>query len=171
MHEPLRYGLASVGDDDLDDFNSGDPEVDKYFSSRQWFVGGKYSPETYQFRTADNSDVVGYAAAGFRNLRHPEETSEVKARYLAIMAVGIHKHLHGHTNPAATGDTYATSLFNILERWAREKPQTVGLHLWVRNGNARAIAFYTRFGFKQIGRPIQRDLSGGDPHLTMRKLL
>ncbi|MEZ4461501.1 MAG: GNAT family N-acetyltransferase [bacterium] len=44
----------------------------------------------------------------------------------------------------------------------------VGLALWVRSDNNRAIAFYEKVGFERDPTgPVSRD--DGVPHLTMRK--
>lgn len=172
MAASLLYALADPADTDLDAFDSDEPEVDRYFSSRQWFVDGKHKPTTYQFRTADNSDVVGYAAASFGNQAHPElDSPPPKAKYLIIYVAGVHKRFHGKQNPAAApGERYAASLFKVLENLAREKPNTVGLHLRVRSSNTRAIGFYRHFGFAQTGL-LQPDPDGGDPYQMMRKPL
>jgi ribosomal protein S18 acetylase RimI-like enzyme len=172
MADSLFFEFASPIDPDLAQFESGDPEVDEYFSSKRWFDKGKHKPATYQFRTLDKSAVVGYAAADFRNLPHPDEESSQKARYLVIYVVGIYKHLQGEVNPSgAAGERFATSIFNALEGLAREKPNTVGLYLRVRSGNTRAVSFYKRFGFTVVGSPFQAANDNGDPYLLMRKPL
>lgn len=62
------------------------------------------------------------------------------------------------------------SMFDFIEAQARAKDGCVGVSLWVRADNARAVAFYKKVGFREDpGGACQRD--GGAPHLTMRKPL
>lgn len=56
-----------------------------------------------------------------------------------------------------------------LEEMARSKANCVGLSLWVRSTNERAIGFSKKVGFvADPAGPTQRD--AGDPMLTMRKI-
>ncbi len=49
-------------------------------------------------------------------------------------------------------------MFRILEDKGCENPACVGLSLWVRSDNAKAIRFYRKFGFIDDPRgPVQRD--------------
>lgn len=162
--------LALPDDPDLDTFQSGVAEVDDYFRSRVWFntQKGKSSPPTYQFRTDEGGDIVGYAAANWRRSGHPEDASEDRAKYLVIYAAGLHVQFHGVPNPKAPTESFATSMFRVLEQFARDKEGCAGLYLWVRADNDRAIAFYRKFGFvDDPAGPVQRD--DKSPHLTMRK--
>ena len=172
MSDALYIQFALPDDPDLDGFTSGIEEVDAYFRSRQWFnaAKGKVSPPTYQFLTTDGGGVVGYAAVSFRKCPHPDDASAEKAKYLAVYAVGLHKRFHGQKNPRAPDESFAESMFRALEGFARDKTDCVGLYLWVRADNDRAIGFYRKFGFREDpGGPVQRD--DIVPHLTMRKLL
>ncbi len=162
--------FALPDDADLDAFQSGVDEVDEYFRSRRWFNAekGRSAPPTYQFRTVQDRDVVGYAAVSFRNCAHPDDGSHDRARYLVVYAAGLHLRFHGVENPLAPGLTFATSMFRVLEQFALDKGGCAGLYLWVRAENDRAIAFYRKFGFvDDPAGPVQRD--GKSPHLTMRK--
>lgn len=168
MPNSVLFQIADPADPDIDSFSSGDAEVDSYFRGRSWFNAkdGKCSPPTYQFRTG--TKVLGYAAATFANQPHPIDASKTKAKCFAIYVVGVHKHFRGVKNPQAPIESYAVSIFRQLEKFAREKPECVGLSLWVRSGNERAIEFYRKFGFEaDPAGAVQR--KPGDPHLTMRK--
>jgi len=167
---PLSFHRAVPDDTDLDAFSSGVAEVDTYFRSRQWFntQKSKASPPTYQFRNADD-EVVGYAAVSYRKCDHPEDGAPDRAKYLSIYVTGLHERFHGTKNPAAPNETYAESMFRVLEDFACGTAGCVGMYLWVRANNARAIAFYEKVGFVgDAAGPVQRDT--GARHLTMRKV-
>ena len=170
LSEALFTRFALPDDPDLDAFSSGVAEVDAYFRGRQWFNVDKdrAAPPTYQFLTDKDGEVVGYAAIAFRNAEHPLDGSPERARYLVIYAVGIHERFQGALNPRAEQETYAVSLFGVLEAFARDKAGCAGLSLWVRADNPRAMGFYEKVGFvADPGGAVHRD--GGAPHLTMRK--
>ena len=87
-----------------------------------------------------------------------------------IYMIGVDQVFQGIQNPLMPGQTYAASIMAVLEDIARAKHDCVGLSLWVRSTNAVAMAFYRKVGFAEDpGGPSQRD--GGDPILTMRKIL
>lgn len=165
----IQHALPS--DPDIDALDSGIAEVDGYFQSRAWFDTrkGKASPATYQFRTRPGGAIVGYAAAAFRNQSHPTDADTERARYLVIYALGVHRHFQGVENPAAPGKRYAATIMESLEELARDRADCVGLSLWVREDNPRAVAFYERCGFiADPAGPVARD--EGPRHLTMRLL-
>ena len=122
MSEALFTRFALPNDPDLDVFSSGVTEVDAYFRSRQWFNvdKGRAAPPTYQFLTDEGGEVVGYAAIAFRNVEHPHDGSPDRARYLVIYAVGVHERFQGALNPRAEQETFAVSLFGVLEEFARK---------------------------------------------------
>jgi ribosomal protein S18 acetylase RimI-like enzyme len=168
----LHYAFALPDDPELDGFDSGDAEVDSYFRSRRWFnvAKGQAAPPTYVFRTDANGPVVGYAAVSFRNTEHPDDQSTTRARYLMVYAVGVNRPFQGQPNPSAPSVTLAASIFEAVETLALAKPDCVGMSLWARATNERALRFYRRLGFvADPGGPTQRD--SGSPHLTMRKPL
>jgi ribosomal protein S18 acetylase RimI-like enzyme len=112
---------------------------------------------------------VGYCAVSFRNQPHPDDASTSKAKALVISMFGVDQAFQGRRNPLAPDLTYAASIMVELEERARSKMNRVGLSLWVRSTNERAIGFYKKVGFvADSAGPIQRD--AGDPMLTMRKL-
>jgi ribosomal protein S18 acetylase RimI-like enzyme len=165
---PLFAQLALPDDPDLDDFDSGVAGVTEYFRRRTWFDAGKHAhaPPTYQFRTEADGEVVGYAAVSPKKLPHPEESSPARARYLVIYVVGLHRHFQGRRHEPYSEQTYAVSVFRVLERLAREAG-CVGMSLRVRADNARAIALYRKLGFQEEGPgPVQREEQA--PQLTMR---
>lgn len=171
MPPGLHVELALPTDPDLDRLDSGVAEVDRYFRSRAWFDTrkGKASPATYQLRTELGGPVVGYVAAAFRRQAHPTDDSEDRARVLVIYALGLHREFQGRPNPADGHRRYSTSAMRALEELAGQRADCVGLSLWVREDNPRAIAFYRRVGFAaDPAGPVQRD--GGARHLTMRRL-
>ena len=172
MSDALYIQFALPDDPDLDGFVSGSEEVDRYFRSRRWFntTAGKAAPPTYQFLTCEGGDIVGYAAVSFRQCSHPGDACDEQAKYLVVYAAGLHERFHGQKNPRTPDESFAESMFRVLEGFARDKPDCVGLYLWVRADNDRAIGFYRKFGFREDpGGPVQRDNKA--PHLTMRKLL
>lgn len=172
MSPPSHTAFALPDDPALDAFACGDDEVDAYFCGRRWFDApkGQASPPTYVFRTQEDGPVVGYAAVAFRRVEHPDDQSPNRARYLTIYAVGVNRDFQGQYNPLAPEQTYATSILARIEALAAEKADRVGLSLWVRATNGRAIRFYEKVGFvADPSGPAQRD--GGAPHLTMRKPL
>jgi len=161
----MRTLLADPLDPALDSFNSTNREVDEFFQSRAWFRNGKASPETYRFEDGPYSRV-GYASAAFRKLPHPNETAQAKALYLVVYALGVDKAWQGDLNPI-TGTTYAMCVVDELAAQASTDTRCVGLSLWVRTDNPRAIAFYTKCGFvEDPAGPVHRDK--GAPHQTMR---
>ncbi len=172
MPDALFTQYALPDDPDLDAFDSGIEEVNDYFRSRRWFnaAKGKAAPPTYQFQTHEGGDVVGYAAVSFRNCGHPDDAAGERAKYLMVYVVGLHARFQGRENPRASGDSFAVSMFRVLDQFARDKTGCVGLYLWVRSDNDRAIAFYRKVGFDDDpAGPVQRD--DNVPHLTLRKLL
>jgi GNAT superfamily N-acetyltransferase len=171
LSDALFIRFALPDDPDLDLFESGVEEVDSYFRSRQWFNAekGKAAPPTYQFLTEEGGEVVGYAAVAFRNCPHPDDAAAERAKYLAVYVTGVHQRFQGQKNPRAPGESFAASMFRQLEQFARDKAGCVGLFLWVRADNDRAIAFYRKVGFvDDPAGPVQRD--DGAPHLSMRRL-
>jgi hypothetical protein len=59
--------------------------------------------------------------------------------------------------------------FNASKQKNSPPTYCVGVSLWVRSDNARAIAFYEKVGMvKDPGGPVSRDQ--GATHLTMRKI-
>lgn len=172
MPGTLFYELALPDDPELDRFDSGEEEVDAYFRSRRWFNAerGGAAPPTYVFRTEAAGPVVGYAAVSFRNAEHPDDRSSSRAKYLMIYVVGVNRPYQGQRNPLAPGETFAASIFLVVEGFAASKAGCAGLCLWVRSNNTRAIRFYEKMGFvADPAGPVQR--GAGAPHLTMRKLL
>jgi ribosomal protein S18 acetylase RimI-like enzyme len=172
MGEEIFFEFAIPDDTFLDRLSSGYERTDRYFRNREWFRSdkGRSSPPTYVFRVAEGGPVVGYCALDFGKQPHPDDASEAKARYLVIYMIGVDQAFQRTQNPLAPGQTYAASIIAVLEDIARAKQSCVGLSLWVRSTNEVAMAFYRKVGFAEDpGGPSQRD--GGDPILTMRKIL
>jgi ribosomal protein S18 acetylase RimI-like enzyme len=168
----LRFELALPDDGRLDRFDCGDAEVDAYFRSRRWFdaARGEASPPTYAFVPAGGDEVVGYATLAFRNVAHPDDCSPGRARYLAIYAIGVDRGFQGRFVPGTAGQSFAASMIVAIEGIALARAGCVGLSLWVRSTNIRAIRFYEKAGFAMDPTgPVQRD--GGPPHASMRKRL
>lgn len=168
----MRFLYAMPDDPNLDSFQSGDEEVDAFFISRKWYSTEKKktSPPTYVFHTQEGGETIGYAAVSYQNAGHPYEVSSTRARYLTVYAVGLNIRFQGVKNPQFPDETYAASIFREIERMAREKPDCIGISLWVRITNERAIRFYQKVGFvADPAGPVQRDHAGGAAHLTMRK--
>ncbi|MCB9663784.1 MAG: GNAT family N-acetyltransferase [Alphaproteobacteria bacterium] len=167
----IHLDRALPDDPDLDALDCGVAEVDRYFRSRVWFDDrkGRASPATYQCRTGPGGLVVGYAAAAFRNQAHPTDDGFERARYLVLYALGVHRQFQGVRNPADRGRSHAATILVALEEMGRQRSDCVGLSLWVREDNARALAFYGRCGFvADPAGPVARD--GGPRHLTLRLL-
>ena len=167
----LFYELALPDDPELDRFDCGEVEVNDYFLKRRWFntKKGQAAPPTYVFRTEKGGPVVGYAAVSFRIVEHPDDRSPTRAKYLTIYTVGVNRPYQGQRNPLASDETFAASVFRVIEGFAASKAGCVGLSLWVRSTNTRAIRFYEKAAFvADPGGPVQRD--AGAAHWTMRKL-
>jgi Acetyltransferase (GNAT) family len=163
--------LTLPTDVDLDEFDSGVVEVDDYFQQRQWFNTGKgkAAPPTYTFLEVRTSEVIGYAALVFKNLDHPCDGAGSRAKYLTVYVAGVNLRFQGVENPQSPGENYAESVFGAIDELARTKQGCVGLSLWVREDNLRALAFYRKSGFDMDpSGPVQRD--AGARHVTMRKL-
>ena len=171
MPGKVFYEYALPDDPELDRFDSGDDEVNAYFRSRRWFNAerGQAAPPTYVFRTVPGGPVIGYAAVSPRSAGYPDDQSTSQARYMMIYVVGVNRRFQGQRNPLAPVETFAASIFAVIEGFAASKEGCVGLSLWVRSTNKRAIRFYEKMGFvADPGGPVSRD--AGAPHLTMRKL-
>jgi hypothetical protein len=77
----------------------------------------------------------------------------------------------GKNNARNQDVSYAKSILEIAEGHAIQDPNCVGVSLWVRSDNQRAINFYKKMGLSEdLGGPIPRDDKGA-PFITMRKLL
>lgn len=165
----LDFRFTNPVDGDLDTFESGVVEVNQYFRRRTWFKHdkGRASPPTYTFFDASGARV-GYAAVSFGKCPHPHDRAVDKEKYLVIYVVGVDLAFQGRRF-APSGTSYATTIFRTLIRFAREKEDCVGLSLWVRSDNDRAMAFYRKIGLEaDENGPVARD--DGTPHVTMRML-
>lgn len=81
----------------------------------------------------------------------------------------MHRHFQGVENPESPGQRYAATVMAAIAEMARARANCVGLSLWVREDNPRAIAFYERCGFEpDPAGPVARD--DHSRHLTMRRL-
>lgn len=168
---PVVTQNALPDDPELDLFESGDEEVDHYFHGRGWFDVKKEvcSPPTYVCRLDPSGPAIGYVSVGHRQVPHPVDASAATARYLTIYALGVDKAYQGVANPLSPGETVAASILNAVEGVARQRPDCVGMSLWVRSTNARAIRFYLKMGFvADPSGPRQRGPKG-PPHLSMRR--
>lgn len=113
---------------------------------------------------------MGYCAVSFRNQPHPDDASTLKAKVLVISMLGVDQAFQGQRNAQAPEQTYAAWIMASLEEMARSKTNCVGLSLWVRSTNDRAIGFYKKVGcIADPAGPLKRD--HGDPMLTMRRFL
>ncbi|KEZ07058.1 acetyltransferase [Burkholderia sp. MSh2] len=95
-----------------------------------------------QYRTwvaeSDDGGLVGYAHAGPCKLPHPE---------VADGSGEIHQiYLRRSTQGTGAGRALFDSALDYL---AAERPGPVWLGVW--SGNAKAIAFYEKAGFRQVG--------------------
>lgn len=170
MSVVVRMRHALPDDPALDEFESGDREVDHYFRTRAWWKGskGKASPPTFQFVTGSDDSVVGYAAVAWKTAPHPWDSSLEFARYLVVYAFGVNAEYHGAEIDGAGGITYALAMLEMLISEAWSAVDCRGLSLWVRTANTRAIAFYRKAGFEADPKgPVARDKKGS-AHLTMR---
>ena len=173
MPEDLFYEFAMPNHPGLREFDCGNEKVNDYFKKCTWFneTKGKSSPSTYVFRTEKGGEVVGYIAMSFKKIAHPCDTSESRARYLIIYMIGVNKKFIGKNNARNQDVSYAKSILEIAEGHAIQDPNCVGVSLWVRSDNQRAINFYKKMGLSEdLGGPIPRDDKGA-PFITMRKLI
>ncbi len=164
----MEYELLAPTDIGIDDFHSGNAEVDRFFKSRTWFNLQKNlaSPPTYKFTDPDGK-VIALVSVAFRRQAHPTDDSIEKALYLVVYAIGLNQEFQG----VRFGEkSYAEHVFAQLETMATSESKCFGVSLWVRSDNEKAIAFYEKVGLKkdETG-PIQRDSK--QPHITMRKIL
>lgn len=170
MPAPLTVAFALPDDPALDAFCSGDAEVDAYFRSRRWFNPEKAlaAPPTYAFHFAPGGPLVGLAAIAFRNAPHPTDDSPRRAKVLMVYALGVGQPFQGQPNPLAPHQTAAASIIDILHGFAAAKEGCLGLALWIRSTNQRALRFYEKMGFTpDPAGPVRRD--DGPPHWTMRR--
>ncbi len=169
LEDGLELSLVLPTDPGIDTFHCGAEEVDDYFKKREWFRIDRYSPPTYCLRDSEGQ-MVGLVSLGFRKCGLERDTQSAQERFLVVYAVGIDTRFQGSPNPSGRGSTYAVTLFRLIERVALDAKTCVGLYLWVRSDNDRAVRFYTKLGFTaDPGGPVSRD--EGAQHLTMRKLL
>lgn len=170
MFDELHVRLATPVSPELDTFASGNAEVDRYFRERRWFDTGKgrAAPPTYEVRVGAGGEVIGFLSLAFGNRPHPADGNPDKGRYLVIYVVGLVQSVQG-SRARERGPTRAEQVFEWVTRQGQEHPGCVGLYLWVRADNHRAVGFYEKVGFQtDSGGPVQRDK--GPAHLTMRKL-
>jgi len=85
-------------------------------------------------------------------------------RFFGIFGLPFQAEYLNQPGPKTPGQVIA------IEGIALARVGCVGLCLWVRSANIRAIRFYkkTEFAMDPTG-PVQRD--GGPPHASMRKRL
>lgn len=167
MDSPLTFEKALPDSPELERFDCGDPEVNAYFHSAQW--AARLGQGTFHIRACVGGPTLGFVTAEFRKSGRVSDEDPNKARFFTIYAFGLNLAFHGQKNPRAPQESYAASAFRVLESLARTKADCAGLALWVREHNARAIAFYEKVGFiPDPAGPVPRD--GGPRHITLRKL-
>lgn len=165
-----RLTLASPTDEALDSFDCGDEEVTKHFRERRYF-DAKRKPHSGGYKFVD----MNGAAAGFMHLnpskRLIRDDCEEYGRFMVVFAFGVSLPFQGQVDPGdPAGRRFAEVLMGEAVRLAQQKEGCIGLHLWVRANNRRAINFYQRLGFAgDPGGPAKR--GEGEPYLTMRRML
>jgi ribosomal protein S18 acetylase RimI-like enzyme len=88
-----------------------------------------------------------------------------------IYALGVNQEFQGKKNPQSPGEKFSQSILSSAKSMAASKQNCIGISLWVRFKNKRAISFYEKVGFVSdpIG-PVHRD-NTDNPHLTMRWII
>jgi ribosomal protein S18 acetylase RimI-like enzyme len=155
---------ASPDDSRIDDFYFGDEpwatEVEQEFKSRIW----ERNRDLFLFCFA--GEVVAGARLSYRPLGEPHRDSSERARYFLIVSFGVNVPFQRQPDPGSPNRTFASTILNYAEAKGRERPDCVGLSLFVREGNARARRLYERHGFEYEPGAFERE---GLPTLEMRK--
>ena len=102
----LSVQLARMEDPDLQTFDSGVEEVNRYFSEGRWFDRKKGLPTlpTYRFALAAG-DCVGFASGALRTVEFPEG-SGLRGKFPVVSAGGVVKGLIGEKVPGSA-NSYA----------------------------------------------------------------
>lgn len=162
-----KLDLASPTDEALDSFDCGDDEVNEHFRKRRFF-DEKWTPTSRGYKFQDESaSCVGFMHLSFARAPLRDEASDT-GRFLVVFAFGVGLPFQGQTDPTdPDGRRFAAVLMGEAVKFAKAKKDCLGVSLWVRANNHRAIKFYERAGF--VGDPDgPRQRADGCPHLTMR---
>jgi ribosomal protein S18 acetylase RimI-like enzyme len=134
------------------------------------FMNSHYNPESLSAETADPENIFLLAwlediCVGYIKLRESENESEKPEGLTGIAVIEI---LRLYTEQKTIGKGIGKALMESALNIAREKnKKAVWLGVWEHN--ARAIAFYRKFGFQIFGEHIF--MLGDDPQtdLLMKK--
>jgi ribosomal protein S18 acetylase RimI-like enzyme len=97
-------------------------------------------------------------------------------RWVGYLACFVDSPGQGHVvsvyvTPSQRGTGLAAQLLDGVVEWARGEAGLDRLHLYVHENNARAHAFYRRYGFTDTGGSLPYDLDPSTSELEMALLL
>ena len=104
------------------------------------------------------------------------EDPEQPARWVGYLACFVDSPGQGHVvsvyvAPGQRGTGLAERMLDGVVEWARGDAGLDRLHLYVHEDNARARAFYLRYGFTETGGTMPYDLAPGQVEIEMAMLL
>ncbi len=119
---------------------------------------------------------AGRGSAGPTDLGLAAEPVGTPGRWVGYLATFVDSPRQGHVvsvyvAPEHRGTGVAAELLDGVRRWATEEAGLDRLHLFVHEHNARARAFYRRYGFSETGATLPYDLDPTAVEVEMMMLL
>jgi GNAT superfamily N-acetyltransferase len=117
-------------------------------------------------RGSSGPDALGLAA----------EDAGQDGRWVGYLACFVDSPGQGHVvsvyvAPVRRGTGLAARMLDAVVEWARGEAGLSRLHLYVHQDNARAHAFYRRYGFTDTGATMPYDLDPAQAEIEMALLL
>jgi Acetyltransferase (GNAT) family len=141
----IRVSRARLDDPRLDDFSCGDEpwaqEGNDEIRSRDWAEDDDLTVFTI------DDEIVACARMAFARYPHPEHASKKKAKYLALLALGVAAGHRGGRDPGNEARSIVSTVLAHIEQMARAEAGCVGVSLHVREPNMHARGVYAHAGF------------------------